>query len=469
MIRGVGLLRSHSLFFNLVNECMDAGIILGSMILASIYAGFPWNRDFTGLSAAAILLHYVFGTTSGLYQSFRMSSLPRELYVVCRTWLNVAIVILILLFLIGLTGPHSRHLFLLWSFGALFWLVLWRFVVRAVLRLMRTRGLNKRTAVIVGAGNLGVRLARHTAQTSWTGVEAIGFFDDNKPKGAKIIGLPVLGGVDQLKGYLSENHVDSVYIALPLRAEERIRGILDECRTFGATIYLVPDLYAFSIYNLQLERFGDTILLNFSPHNPSKRIFDLCFSLCALIAALPAMLFIALAIKLEDGGPVFYGQRRVTRAGKEFKCLKFRTMCADADRKLSEILASDPKLRAEWERSFKLRDDPRVTRIGRLLRRTSLDELPQFFNVLKGEMSVVGARPIVEKELCDFYKENGGLYCSMKPGITGAWQTGKRSDTKDYAERVELDTWYVHNHSFLLDLKIILATIKTMFAGKGAY
>jgi lipopolysaccharide/colanic/teichoic acid biosynthesis glycosyltransferase len=144
-------------------------------------------------------------------------------------------------------------------------------------------------------------------------------------------------------------------------------------------------------------------------------------------------------------------------------------MCIDADTKLKDILENDKKARKEWGKAFKLKDDPRITRIGHFLRKTSLDELPQFINVLKGEMSVVGARPIVDRELYDYYKEDAGIYCSIKPGITGPWQVGKRSDTVDYHERVELDKWYVLNNSFWLDTKIIFKTIWSMINENGAY
>jgi len=144
-------------------------------------------------------------------------------------------------------------------------------------------------------------------------------------------------------------------------------------------------------------------------------------------------------------------------------------MHVNADNRLEEILKNDPQAKAEWDKYFKLKNDPRVTWIGRFLRKTSLDELPQFINVLKGDMSVVGARPIVYRELHDYYKENGGLYCSIKPGITGIWQVSKRNDTEDYQERVQIDTWYALNRNFWMDMKIILQTVGRMFTGKGAY
>jgi len=150
--------------------------------------------------------------------------------------------------------------------------------------------------------------------------------------------------------------------------------------------------------------------------------------------------------------------------------LKFRTMRVGADKELQNLLNENEDMRQEWERTFKLKNDPRITRIGRFLRRTSLDEFPQFINVLKGDMSVVGARPIVSCELKDFYKESAGRYCSMKPGITGPWQVSLRSDTENYDERVELDDWYILNFSLWNDIKIICKTVCCIFKRKnGAY
>jgi lipopolysaccharide/colanic/teichoic acid biosynthesis glycosyltransferase len=214
---------------------------------------------------------------------------------------------------------------------------------------------------------------------------------------------------------------------------------------------------------------GDMPLINFNPIHAGKRLFDVLFSLIVLIVLTPVLIFIAIAIKLEDMGPVFYGHRRITASGKEFNCWKFRTMCNDADKKLEEILSTNPQAKKEWELSFKLKNDPRITWVGKILRKTSFDELPQFFNVLVGDMSVVGARPIVVKEMDDYYKECAGIYCSIKPGITGPWQVGKRSDVEDYDQRIKLDTQYIMNPSFWLDLKIIFKTVICMVSGKGAY
>jgi exopolysaccharide biosynthesis polyprenyl glycosylphosphotransferase len=258
-----------------------------------------------------------------------------------------------------------------------------------------------------------------------------------------------------------------------MRAERKIFRILRECRDLGAQIFLVPHLYIFGLHHAEIQSLGDMLVLSFNPDSSWKRTFDVVFSLAVLIFGAPLFLLIALAIKLDSRGPVLYRHRRIMATGREFNCLKFRTMVVDADEKLKEILAQDPELAREWQATYKLKNDPRITRVGRFLRKYSLDELPQFINVLKGEMSVVGARPIVGRELEKYYKGNGeqsaGRYVSMKPGITGPWQVMKRNDMDDYQERVDLDDWYVLNYSLRTDIKIILKTIRCMFTGKGAY
>jgi len=227
------------------------------------------------------------------------------------------------------------------------------------------------------------------------------------------------------------------------------------------------------IEDIERKKEEEDIHFNFENVYPKnlwwKRPFDILFSVFAIIVSIPVMLPIALVIKLTDGGSVFYKHTRVGYRGRKFKVLKFRTMYMDADKKLKEILSKDPEAREEWEKTFKLKNDPRITPIGRFLRSTSLDELPQFFNVLKGDMSVVGPRPVVEEELRKYYREKAKIYASVKPGITGYWQVEGRNDVGSYEERVRMDEWYVKNQSFWLDIKIILKTIKVIFTRKGAY
>ena len=198
----------------------------------------------------------------------------------------------------------------------------------------------------------------------------------------------------------------------------------------------------------------------------SKRVFDLTLAALVLIGIAPAMLAIAWLIR-RDGGPVFFGHHRIGASGQVFRCWKFRTMVVDADRALRDLLASDPEARAEWERDFKLRQDPRITRIGAFLRKTSLDELPQLFNVLVGEMSLAGPRPIVSQEV-ERYGEYITSYWQCRPGLSGPWQVSGRNDVS-YQTRVWLDHSYVENWSFARDVAILAKTVVVVLRRSGAY
>jgi Undecaprenyl-phosphate galactose phosphotransferase WbaP len=197
-----------------------------------------------------------------------------------------------------------------------------------------------------------------------------------------------------------------------------------------------------------------------------KRALDICGAVLLALVFFPLMVVILVLTWGQDGS-VIYEHRRVGRGGRMFGCLKFRTMVADADQALGVLLEHDAQLRAEWARDHKLRNDPRVTRLGRFLRRTSLDELPQIWNVLRGEMSLVGPRPVVREELLR-YGRNAEIYLAARPGITGLWQVTGRNNT-DYRRRVALDTYYVRNQSFWLDLYILLRTTRVVLGRDGAY
>ena len=198
-----------------------------------------------------------------------------------------------------------------------------------------------------------------------------------------------------------------------------------------------------------------------------KQIFDKVFAVFFIILTLPLFLLIAALVKLTSRGPVFYKQERLGYRGKPFRILKFRTMVVDADRVLEDYLRRNPQLREEYEKYFKLKKDPRITPLGRILRKTSLDELPQLFNILLGNMSVVGPRPIIQEEVVK-YGENAEKLFSVKPGLTGLWQVSGRADLT-YDERVKLDMEYIERQNFFLDLFIILKTVPVIFKGHGAY
>lgn len=199
-----------------------------------------------------------------------------------------------------------------------------------------------------------------------------------------------------------------------------------------------------------------------------KRLYDICFSLGALLFFSPLFLLIALLNKCSSQGAVFYSQERVGLQGKPFRIYKFRTMYRDAEERLEKLLVASPHLRDEWQKSYKLKQDPRVHFVGKFLRATSLDELPQFWNVLKGEMSIVGPRPITRKELIEEYGPYGEKLLSVKPGLTGPWQLSGRSDTS-YKKRITLDMHYVSHGSLRWDILLTLRTIPQMLFPRGAY
>lgn len=203
-------------------------------------------------------------------------------------------------------------------------------------------------------------------------------------------------------------------------------------------------------------------------HNFVKRSFDLLFSFAALIIGAPLFLLIGILISLTSKGRIIYGHERIGRGGVPFSCYKFRTMYKDAEERLEELLRTDPEIQAEWESAYKLKNDPRITPVGRFLRKMSLDELPQFWNVLKGDLSVVGPRPVVLNELQKYFDKRATLILSIRPGLTGLWQVSGRSNVS-YEERISLDESYVKSQSFLLDLKLIAKTLPAILFSKGAY
>ena len=198
-----------------------------------------------------------------------------------------------------------------------------------------------------------------------------------------------------------------------------------------------------------------------------KRLLDIILILFISPILIPVFIIIGILVKITSKGPVFYGHKRAGKNGKEFKCWKFRTMCIDSQEQLEKILATDPVRKAEWEKDRKFTDDPRVTKFGKILRKTSLDELPQLINILTGEMSFVGPRPVTVSELSK-YKESKDFVLSVTPGLTGMWQVSGRSDT-GYEERITFDTYYIQNWSIWLDIWILIKTVWVVLKGKGAY
>ncbi len=252
------------------------------------------------------------------------------------------------------------------------------------------------------------------------------------------------------------------------------RQLIDEALRERVSFTVAPEPNAYPAFAGQAMRFfsHDVVMLSFR-HGLSRYVLRIAkimveMAVAAFLLMLLSPIFLVVALlNIGSGGPVFFAHRRIGIGGKPFYCLKFRTMVVDADRVLKVALAEDPALAAEWEASHKLRDDPRVTPVGSFLRKTSLDELPQLFNVLRREMSLVGPRPIVDAEV-RFYGEDIAHYYSMRPGITGLWQVSGRSNTS-YRRRVQLDVWYVNNWTIWLDIAVLLKTVPAVLARRGAH
>ncbi|MBU1568785.1 MAG: sugar transferase [Proteobacteria bacterium] len=464
-------LREQSSLIARFLHLFDCLLAVGYLALLVLWYRVPWSPYYTRLVLITFVLCFITFQSFQLYRSWRGWKYFREFLVILKAWGTVVGILLFYFFIFKISAAYSRVAILIWSITTPLLIFFVHIVARKTLRMIRQNGKNVRRAVIVGAGELGVNLLKQVETMPWAGIEVIGFFDDkiDDDTVAEVNGKPILGNTAAINEFLDLHDIDYVYIALPMRAEKKIFRILRECRSLGARIYLVPDLYVYGLHHAEIQSLGDLLILNFNPNTEWKRSFDIVFSLAALICTLPITLLIALLVKLSDGGSVFYRHKRITAAGKTFNCLKFRTMRVGADQELQKLLAENEELRLEWAQSYKLKNDPRITRIGRFLRRTSLDEFPQFINVIRGDMSVVGARPIVGKELNEFYKDSAGRYCSMKPGITGPWQVGRRSNVDEYEERVKLDDEYILNFSLLTDIKIIIKTVYCMIKGNGAY
>ena len=330
--------------------------------------------------------------------------------------------------------------------------------------------------IIIGSDDTAKRVLNYSATNSFFGIKVVGIIDD-KSSGTVLEGkYPLLGPTDKAARIILRTGVQNILVLAPRMDKRRLYSLIDEIFPLVKNISFVPETEELPVSNMEMHRlYSENLVVISVKNNLScwynqffKRAFDLSVATLGTIAISPFLLGIAIAIRVSSPGPAIYAHRRIGRNGAHFNCYKFRSMVSDSDKRLKEFLEANPEAAKEWEESHKLKHDPRVTKIGALLRKTSLDELPQLFNVIRGQMSLVGPRPIVDEEIIK-YDVFFSDYTLVRPGMTGLWQTSGRSDTS-YSRRVRLDAWYVRNWNIWLDISLLVKTVRVVLSSRsGAY
>jgi undecaprenyl-phosphate galactose phosphotransferase len=337
-------------------------------------------------------------------------------------------------------------------------------------------GLLKSKVLILGAGKTGELILNALKRDKNFGLNVVGFLDDDpEKKGKKIGGIKIHSGVDKAEKYIGRCGIEDIVIAMPGCKKERFISLINKLQHKTQNILLIPDLFGISVLGTNLQHFFQEQAIGLEVKNnlaqPAnillKKFFDIVVSCALLIVLAIPMIIIGVLIRINSKGPALYSQERIGKNDKRFRCYKFRTMFSDAETKLNSLLETNEDAQNEWHHHWKLQEDPRITKIGRFLRETSLDELPQIFNVLKGNMSLVGPRPVTRREIDEYYKEEANLCFGVTPGVTGLWQVSGRSNT-GYDYRIALDSWYVRNWNLWLDIVILFKTVKVVLNREGA-
>lgn len=401
--------------------------------------------------------HYLFSSTQEYKKIFSSCSIAFTLVVVVT-------------FIFPVVRVSRGWIVLAWI-AAMLIVILGRFLMRRVAYFLRGRGWLTDRVLIVGVDEEARAIARQIVSMPTSGVQIVGFIDPYIPAGSLVEGeMRVVGSIDslpELKEYLNIDELIISTSALP-RAD-----VLQIFQTFGHSedveLRFSPGLFEIYTSGVRVKEIGSVSLVSMRKvrldgiETTVKTLTDYTVAILALLVLSPILITIGILIKLDSKGPALYRRRVVGSQGREFDAFKFRTMHVNG----AEILAKHPELQAELEENFKLKDDPRVTRVGRWVRKYSLDELPQLLNVLLGQMSVVGPRMITPAELEKYGKWRLNLW-TVKPGITGLWQISGRSDVS-YDERVRLDLYYIRNYTFWFDIQILWRTVPIVFGGRGAY
>jgi exopolysaccharide biosynthesis polyprenyl glycosylphosphotransferase len=428
----------------------------------SITAYIPFSLLFTALTLVAFAIDRV-------YRQWRGYTLLERIYRIINATAKSMVVLMAITFALR-PLQYSRLLLVEAGIIAVVLLIISRVAYSIVVSRLRARGYGVSRTIIVGAGEVGRTVMRTVVARPELGYDIIGFVDDDPAKGQTDIGrFKALGSVDLLPQLIDKKAIDEVIITLPWMSHRKTMRIVHECarRQVGARI--VPDLFQLSLSQVDVNDLGGIPLIGVREVSIGqgalliKRGMDIVIAALALIAGAPLAMLIAVAIRLESPGPIIFRQTRVGKGGKLFEIYKFRSMRAGAEEEMESLRELDETDGI----TFKIRKDPRMTCIGRFLRRTSLDELPQFWNVLRGDMSVVGPRPNIPSEVAE-YKEWHKQRLEVSPGLTGLWQVSGRS-LLSFDETALLDIYYIENWSLWLDFRILLRTIPTVLSGEGAF
>jgi putative colanic acid biosynthesis UDP-glucose lipid carrier transferase len=466
-------IQQHTSLLAIILRVADViGIFAGLYLAASLFGMKVGQSGITAAVSAVVLFHLTAEVT-GLYRSWHGVSGERELFCAGMTWCLCAPGLVLLGFLFDMLGPLNAELT---RGGALAWLatapacvLALRTALRLYQRRRRAKGHNVRGLAIVGCTEIGFQLARNIEKAPWSGLRTVGFFDDRpeerraaKPDDV----MACVGNIDELVRQAADGRVHMIYITLPLRAENRIKSVLSRLADTTASVYLVPDFYVYELLHSRWINVGGLPAVSIF-ENPFygvdgmvKRILDVSIGSLLLLGAAVPMAIVALAVKLTSRGPVFFKQKRYGLDGRPIDVWKFRSM------KVCENGAVVTQAK---------KNDSRLTPIGGFLRKTSLDELPQLFNVLEGTMSLVGPRPHANAHNEHFRKQIQGymLRHKVKPGITGLAQvSGWRGETdtlEKMEKRVECDHQYIRDWSPWLDLKILFRTVFTVLKRQNAY
>lgn len=384
------------------------------------------------------------------------------------------VLIMVLVFVSRSRGyfQFSRAVIILAGLISILVFPLFRLAVKTILARLR---LWQKKVIILGTNATARLVAQGILKNAMLGYDVVGYLtEDSQTPSQDLGGVKVLGKVSELKEVCLRFEVKDIVIALPDYSQDRLIDVLEKCEDFAETIRIIPNIGSLFSLGVAVENLGDVLSLSVArnlvkPWNLLiKTVFEWMTSTLLAVLLLPVLLVVAVAIRIDSKGPVIFVQERLGRGGRVFKFFKFRSMYTDGEKRLAQFLKENPKAREEWDKFHKIKkDDPRVTRVGRFLRKSSLDEIPQLIHVFKGDMSLVGPRPYVPQEIGQMGKSYA-LISRVKPGLTGLWQTSGRN-LLTFDERLILDEHYIRNWSLWLDITILLRTARALATKEAAF